>query len=178
MSYGQRPGCIHYSTFSFKGKEYPINTTVKIKDRIYTRTWNELFGYPMTQVVEHYVDQNGTRRWTYALWKYNGVPWHYTTTRSPDEMIECIVEQYVEKTQQEKPEYYKDSEVSGVRLGWAVYITTMFFVMVFKEFYIGWIIGTLYFFYWRKEKLKKPVKYMHGYDVYKKVEEWNNEWET
>jgi hypothetical protein len=155
-----------------------MNTTIKIKDRMSTANGSSLHGYPMTQVVEAFIDQRGIMRWTYALWNYNGNVWHYTTTRSPDEMVECIVEPYVEKTQPEKQEYYKDSEVQGIGIGWIIYIAAMIFAIVFREFYIVWGFGTLYFFAWRKSKLQKPVRHMHGYSVYKKVEEWDNEWKT
>lgn len=178
MIYGQRPGCVNHSTFSFQGKEYPLNTTVKIKDCMFTSTGNALYCYPMVQVVEAFIDKNGTNRWTYALWKYNGNVWHYTTIRSPDELVECIVNPYINENTTKEPEYYKDSEVSGMALGWFIYIASMIFVTVFNGFYVAWIFGTWYFFTWRKEKLKKPVKIMHGYDVHKKVEGWNDEWKT
>ena len=81
-----REGATKFNTFSFQGKEYPLGATVKIKNGMHTRTGNQLSGHPMEQVVEAYIDKHGTKRWTYALWKYNGNVFHYTTIRSPDEI--------------------------------------------------------------------------------------------
>lgn len=173
--YRVRPGCIYYDTFSFHGKTYPLNTVVKIKDRTFTRNLTPLYDRPMVQVVEHFKDQNGRIRWTYALWNYEGGIWHYTTAvQSPDEIVECIV-QFAppEPTQDKKPEYYKDSEVPGMGAAWAIYIAVMIFSLIFRGFLAVWVIGSFIFFSWRKEKLRKPVKYKYGFDMYKMVEKWH-----
>lgn len=173
MSEWYREGATQLDSFSFQGKEYPLNTTVIIKDRMYTKNGGELFGHPMVQVVEVYIDRNGRKRWTYALWKYDGRIFHHTTTKSPDELVERIETPYVKSAHEDAPEYYKDSEVPGMAMAWVIYIAAMIFVTVFNEFYIAWVFGTLYFFTWRKRKLKKPIEIKYGYDVYKKVREFD-----
>ena len=39
--------------------------------------------------------------------------------------------------------------------GWAWYIIIMFISLFFKEWYIGWIVATIIFFSWRKEKINE-----------------------
>ena len=174
MNYGKRDNCTNYHTFSFHEKDYPLNTVVKIKDGMFSPSFKPLYNYPMVQVVEHFLDKNGKTRWTYAMWKYNGAIWHYTTTESPDELVERI-EQLAppEPTQDKKSEYYKDSEVPGMGAAWAIYIAVMIFSPIFRGFLAVWVIGSFIFFSWRKEKLRKPVKYKYGFDMYKMVEKWH-----
>lgn len=172
--YRIRQGCTYFHTFSFQCKEYLLNTSVKIKDGMFTTNLKPLYDRPLVQVVEHFIDQRGTARWTYALWNYDGGIWLYTTTQSPDDLVECIEQIATGKpTHEEKAEYYKDSEVPVVKMGWLIYIAVMLGSMIFNGFIVAWVFGTMFFFSWRKEKLRKPVKYEYGFNVYKKVEEWH-----
>ena len=166
-------GYIYYDTFMFQATEYPMNTVVKFKKDIW-RNNKLLCKYPFVQLVESYLDHGGTHRWTYALWTYSGNIISYRTSRTPDEVLESIIEIVNPPPHAEKTEYYKDSEVNGMLTGWLIYIAVMFGGIIFRDVIIIWVVATIYFFIWRKEKLKKPVKYVYGVDIYKKVREWND----
>ena len=169
---------VYFNTFIFKGKTYPLNTSVKIKSDVYilTHKLGALCDRPLVQVVKSYIDCNGKHRWTYAIWSRSGNVYPYTTIKSPDEMVESIIST-PNKITSYKPdvEYYKDSEVKGVGIGWFIYIAIMIFGSIFKDAIVVWIFATIYFFWWRKQKLKKPEKFFYGVNAYEKVREWNAE---
>lgn len=164
-----------FNMFIFQGDEYPLNTIVKIKDDVYILEHGigSLCEYPMVQIVESFLDWRGIHRWTYAIWFKSGHVGHYTTAKNPDEMVDSIVGVVEEVNENGKPEYYKDSEVDGVYAGWMIYITVMVCGIIFRDVAYLWVFATFYFFKWRREKLRKPVEYKYGFDVYKKVGEWN-----
>lgn len=160
--------------FEFQGKTYPLNTVVKAKDNIYIskNRIGTLSNYPMVQIVESFIDNNGNHHWTYAIWFRSGHIGHYITGKSPDEMIEDIIKVPSNMTASTDKRYYKDSEIPVVFVGWCIYIAFLIFTLIFKDFITAWVFGSFYFFSWRKNKLKKPeLKY--GFDVYEKVREWN-----
>lgn len=47
----------------------------------------------------------------------------------------------------------KDSESQEVMIGWIIYIFALMFSFIFKQWYIVWLCGSVYFFLWRKKKL-------------------------
>jgi len=129
----------------------------------------------MVQLVQAYTNHNGKLCWVYAKWYKNGDIYYYKTNSPPDDIIESIVEPAnTDPTPEPKSEYYKDSEVKGVVFGWAIYIATMLFSLIFNGFIVIWAFATLYFFWWRDKKLKKPTKVFHGFNVYEKVREFND----
>lgn len=52
----------------------------------------------------------------------------------------------------EKKSDWDDAQVIKM---WFVYIGVLVASLVFKEFYLVWIIASILFFYWRKEKLNR-----------------------
>lgn len=161
-----------FKTFSFQGKEYPINSVVKIKKDFYTtkNQFGHLSRYPMVQVVESYINWQGTHLWLYAIWSKNGHIGYYRTSKKPEEIIEHVVETEFDKY----TVYYKESEVPEVFTGGCLYLLFLLITLIFKDFWIAWVIGTIYFFSWRSKKLQRPPL-KHGFDVEKKVREWNND---
>ena len=67
----------------------------------------------------------------------------------------------------------RETEVPGMISAWVLYFAIMFFGMVFRDFIVLWVLGTLLFVVWRKLKLKKPAKHDYGFDVEETVREWN-----
>ena len=131
---------------------------------------------PLVQVVESYLDANKTHRWKYALWNYNGNILHYITSCPPDEVIDHVVCVHNNDiTIDTKEEYYQDSEITSVKVGWVIYILAMVFGTIFKAVIYFWIITTIVFFWWRKQTLKKPDKVHYGINAYEKVREWDAE---
>lgn len=164
-------GCKIFETFEFQGKEYPLNTIVKIKNGTCAYNTKPIDKYHRAQVVEHFIDKRGREIWTYIFW--TGIPGNkalfcYHPSISPDEIVERIVGR-PPPVNENQVEYYRDSEVSVVMLGWVFYILFMIGIMIFKDFIVGWVFGTVFFYFWRKHKLEKPKKYMFGFDIYEQL---------
>lgn len=66
-----------------------------------------------------------------------------------EEIIESVPILIVDK------EYYKDWEVEGMGWLWLIYIVVLFFSMIFKEFYLIWMVASYIFFTTRKKMLLK-----------------------
>ena len=58
-----------------------------------------------------------------------------------------------------KKHYLKESEVPEIIYGWVMYIFIMCLLVIFKHAWAGWIAATIYFFRWKKKKLKEAYYY-------------------
>lgn len=162
--FAKRMGYECFDYFTYQGKEYFLNTMVRLTDR-----GKELLrtDYRETQLVGHYMFKDGKHCYEYVkAWVYNNGTKRAVTDilcTNPDEIIEAIVVPacQIDNTN-DKQEHYKDYEVEGVLVGWILYIATMIFLLVFREFYVGWFFVSIYFFAWRKKELKKPKKENYG----------------
>ena len=154
MAFNVIEGCTYFNSFIFQGKEYPLNTVVQLKDSSIVVHRKYINQYPRIQIVEYFTNRNGDACWTYALWTGNkyGAILPYYTTRSPDELVYNIVG-YPE-LQEKEVCYHADSEVTEVKFGWVIYIVLMIALMVFRDFVVGWVFVSIYFFLWRKNKLQ------------------------
>lgn len=56
--------------------------------------------------------------------------------------------------------YLKDSQVSGMPLGWLWYIVLMLFGVIVKGQIIWWTFVSVVFFSWRRAKMKKEGTYI------------------
>lgn len=166
---------MYFNTFVFQEKEYPLNTVVQIKTDIYANQYiGYMYNYPIVQLVRVFVGNGDIIRYTYAVWNHSGKINYYITSKTPDEMIEYIVEVPVEtKVHEEKTEYYKDSEIPDMQNAWIAFIALMFFGTFLRDRWALWVIGSIYFYQWRKNRLRKPINYKHGFNVEKKVREIN-----
>lgn len=164
----------YLDSFVFNGSQYPLNTIVKVKNNIYLVEHNigKMSNHPMVQVVQSFIDWKGIHRWTYAIWLKSGSIVEYTTSESPDTMIESIVG-FPYSEQDNRQQYYYDWEVPDVITGWIIFIIVMVVGVFLRDRWTLWIIGSIYFYLWRKFKLRKTTKYAYGFDIEKKVRSWN-----
>ena len=58
-----------------------------------------------------------------------------------------------------KKHYLMESEVPEIVCGWIIYILVMCGITIFKHAWAGWIAVTIYFFRWKKKKLKEAYYY-------------------
>lgn len=140
--------------FEFEGKRYPMGTVVTIKE-----PYDERWGYKgkQTIVMEHKIIDGKDRYHTfYSYGQYHNV---ITKTNGfpPEKWIkEIIPPEKVEVFIKEKPvRYDKDSENGEVMFGWMVYILIMIGLFIFKDRIMGWIMVSLIFYCWRKDKLRR-----------------------
>lgn len=54
----------------------------------------------------------------------------------------------------------KDSQIDKLVIGWFVYIAVMLGSIIFKDFISIWIFGSIYFYFWRKDVIKKEGHYV------------------
>ena len=167
----KRQGYVYYDKFQYQGKSYYLNTIVDLKHKCGVKD------IKLMQVVEAGICDCGKKYWVYAIWKSNGYVRYNVSYISPDEEILEIIEPAKQPPKILPTEYYKDSEVSGMFGAWVLYFAIMFFGMIFRDFIVLWVMGTIFFYVWRKMKLQKPAKHDFGFDIEKKVREWN-EWQT
>ena len=55
----------------------------------------------------------------------------------------------------------KDSQIDKLVIGWIIYIAVMIGSMIFKGFISVWIFGSIFFYFWRKDVIKKEGYYVN-----------------
>ena len=148
----------YFNTFNFNGTEYYLNSIVKPKD-----SSRELKKAVMVQIIEHGITKYEEEYWCYVLWdKWGNMRKYYAG--DPNKELECIIEPATLPPKVIPSKKYSDFEVPEVVKGWIIYIIAMFFSIVFRNFFIAWILISIVFFGWRKEKLQKPIEHNYGFD--------------
>lgn len=183
MSYELYPDCVsnkctYFDTFDFQGETYYLNTFVKLKKK--APKPHSSLRIVLVQIVENGLTMYGNPYCVCAFWnEYGGVTNIKCYDKSPEDIIESIVEPSDRPPMKQKKEYYKDPEDSEVMIGWALYIFVMLFGVVFHDFGVLWVFATVMFFGWRKKRLTKPTEgHDYGFNnFHEKVREWN-EWKT
>lgn len=75
-----------------------------------------------------------------------------------DNLVEIINDSDISEFERKK-HYLKESEVPEIVCGWIIYILVMCGITIFKHAWAGWIAVTIYFFRWKKKKLKEAYYY-------------------
>ena len=75
-------------------------------------------------------------------------------TDNLDKFLADVIEE-ADTALETKDEYYKDTDLDVMFYGWVIYITLMVLVSFVHGNVFGWILISIYFFVWRKKKLKK-----------------------
>ena len=60
-----------------------------------------------------------------------------------------------------KIRYFRDVDIPELFFGWIIYLTCMGILFIFNDRWLGWIVGSIYFFCWRK-KIKEENIYTEG----------------
>ena len=81
-----------------------------------------------------------------------------------EEMESSVVEiiegnHYVETSA--KIRYFRDVDIPELFFGWIIYLMSMGILFIFNDRWIGWIVGSIYFFHWRKG-IKEENIYVEG----------------
>lgn len=79
-----------------------------------------------------------------------------------NEMSERIIEMYEENHYVEtsgKIRYFRDIDIPELFFGWIIYLMSMGILFIFNDRWLGWIVGSIYFFCWRK-KIKEENIYV------------------
>lgn len=134
----------YLNTFNYKGKEYYVGSVVKLKG-----TTGDI-----TVLKRHYVDSNGHHKYDFA--KKHSCRVMSVMVHNLDNFLADVIEEadYAQEPDH-GDEYYKDTDLDVMFYGWVIYIALMALVSFFHGNVFGWIFISIYFFIWRKKKLKK-----------------------
>lgn len=146
--------------FEYSGKKYPAGTKFKmVRDYGIMAGTEEgigIFkGYSTTE--KHYVVEYDDDKE-----KYWGKNTGYLTTYTQEELQRKIIEilpgnYYVELETRKK--YPKESEIFEIVAGWCLYIFIMLGTTIFNDRVGMWIAETVFFFWWRHNKLEEYSYY-------------------
>lgn len=148
----------YYKYFRFQGKTYTEKTIVRLKNEFCnTHTYNNEPIWPYARFSHKVIHDNILY---YIFYPCNlGAGWHryagfflLTETQLDQAIAEIITPVPISIIEKE---YYKDWEVPNVLWMWLIYITVLFFSMIFREFYLIWIVASYVFFTTRKKMLLK-----------------------
>lgn len=149
--------------FYYKGKTYSSGTVIKISQaycNAYSYRDKPIWPYAkfdrkfVKDSLEYYVfsicniDMAGQWR------KYTGS--FIINTIELDAVIEQIIKPLeIKNVELVIPEQKMDWEDNNVLLLWAIYIAVMVGSLIFKQFYIIWVVATCVFIKYRKEMLNR-----------------------
>lgn len=134
--------------FDYKGVRYYAGT--KFKKR----------AYGDTTVDAVFTRRFGSEFWfRYKLSKCSDVKIDRCSEKDfYDNLVEIINDSDISEFERKK-HYLKESEVPEIIYGWVMYIFIMCLLVIFKHAWAGWIAVTIYFFRWKKKKLKEAYYY-------------------
>ena len=130
----------YLNTFIFKGKEYNVGSTVKLKGSIGN----------IAILKRHYIDDCGNHKYD-IIRLNNNAPIKISNL---DKFIIDVIEE-VDIPLENKDEYFKDTEIDAVFYGWITYIVIMVFCLILNAWLFGISAISFIFFRWRKKQLKK-----------------------
>lgn len=140
--------------FEYNGVKYYVGTKFKMKEPKYDRVVEAVF-WGVCGCDEHpldimYEDYN----FNFRICQYHiGVK----PEDLPDKIIEITEGNYYTELEARK-RYVKDKDIPELFFGWIAYILVMFGLLLFKDWWMGWIAASIYFFNKRK-KIKEENYY-------------------
>lgn len=137
---------MRYNTFKFHDKEYPLNYYVVFKNNKSFVT-NDVV---RVKIIDHWTDSYGNEKWKYVYTTKINNDIIYVSNNHPDNELETVI-----CRAESSNEYYKDNESEEVKIGWFVFIVLLIVSAVFKHFVGVWVIESICFYNWRKNKLCK-----------------------
>ena len=147
---------VYYDYFMYNGKKYPLNTAF-----VPTKEFKYKFKLPRNEmlVVGHGFHNYTKKEFYIIVYKHNtfNEPQYRKVYTSPDEWIQEIRKSI--NPNKKHYVYYKDKDVDEVVYGWIIYVASMLLLSIFNGGVVGWIFLSIYFFKWRKNKLRKEKKY-------------------
>lgn len=134
----------YLNTFNYKGKEYYVGSVVKLKG----------IAGDITVLKRHYVDSHGNHKYDFV--EKDDCRVMSVIVNNLDNFLADVIEEadYAPEPNH-KDEYYKDTDLDVMFYGWVIYITLMALVSFVHGNVFGWVFISIYFFSWRKKKLKK-----------------------
>ncbi len=132
----------YLNTFNYKGKEYYVGSVVKLKSALGN----------IAILKKHYIDDCGNHEYDFVKKSDDSVM--SIKTNNLDNFLSDVIEE-ADTALEIKDEYYKDTDLDVMFYGWVIYITLMVLVSFVHGNVLGWVLISVYFFSWRKKKLKK-----------------------
>lgn len=147
---------VYYDYFMYHGKKYPLNTVF-----IPTKEFKYRFNFPRDKMllIEHSYNKVSGKEWYTIVYGHDefGTPRYRKVSEIPEEWIQDIAG-FVDPNEKHYV-YDKDKDVDEVVYTWVIYIALMLFIALFNGRIVGWIALSVYFFTWRKKKLRREKEY-------------------
>ena len=165
----------YFNYFEVRGKKYPIGAYVKLtQNGEYQMLKDRGYGFLRGnfRLVDHFINDKGVECWEYIIGKSYDSDLYYfrTTTIAPDELIDAVLCSEIDETtftpgelevEFVEPNYSpKDWEVKGVMTGWLIMALVWVGALVFKDWWITFIIQIVAGFYfgsWREKKINEAI---------------------
>lgn len=129
--------------FEYKGKKYYTGTKIMVKD--YGKIDKATFIYYDTE-QGNYVYKIGDGKW--FVYEKKFYEWLVEVLDEVDPTVKIPVEKQL-----------KDRYIDGLFIGWLWYVFLMAVATIFNGNVILWILISVVFFNWRKNKIKKEGTY-------------------
>lgn len=148
--------------FIYNGKIYTQHTIIKVSQSYIDAHANDKEPiWPYYRFMRKYILDNKVY-YEFQICKADvlGEWLNYATsfTTYPSELKslieDIVVPVEVENMQIDLPKAKKDWEDSDTILAWIIYIAVMIGSLIFKQFYIIWLIATIIFFNYRRKRLQ------------------------
>lgn len=140
--------------FEYNGVRYYEGTKFTMKEPKYGKVVNAVFwgvcgcdGHPLDIMYEDFNFSGGICQYHIGV-KPEDVP---------NKIIEITEGNYYTELEARK-RYVKDSNIPELFFGWIAYILVMLGLLLFKDWWMGWIAASIYFFNKRK-KIKEENYY-------------------
>lgn len=137
--------------FEYDGVQYPSGTQIKLLKTMYNGQVNTELAYFM------YVNKKSGTVWCQMAY----------TGQNRGCSMDKFMAQFGGVTGKIDPSIHppqckqlKDSQIPGMMLGWLWYIVIMAVAVIFKEAIGIWVIASIVFLNWRKNKIEKEGYYV------------------
>ena len=163
-------------TFRYKGKTYSKNTRIKVSQKYID---NHLYeGMPIWPYArfDKTIIKNNKAYCMFSICEFNScrelnahAGYFVVSASDLDILIDEIRKPVVKENIASQPAVILENDISsqsaaiskkdwrtkGMGIAWIAYIATLMASLIFKDFYIIWIVASCVFFKYRKEKLNK-----------------------
>lgn len=138
--------------FTFQGQNYYVGSMVKLK--AISKSFEEiLLNNDYVKIIAHIIIDDKKDMYIISFRDKWGKQCEWRIHEPAENFIDHV--QVSNNTTPPKPQYYKDTEISDMFYGWVVYIAVMLVGSIFKGNIVIWLLASIIFFKWRKDKLFK-----------------------
>lgn len=134
--------------FVYNNVKYPTGTVIEFKDIYQRKTRMATFIYCDTDKdIYAFKYRDNCQRW-------------FVSSKDFFDNLESVTDKFDSNVKIPQRKKLKDRHITSLMIGWVWYIFLMIIVSIFNGRFAGWIILSVCFFKWRKNKIKKEGYYV------------------